>query len=298
MTWLVIGANGQLGMALSVVLSSRGIKHASWDSITLDIRSYEDTIRKVSLFNPPVIINTAAWTDVDGAELDPIKAYLVNTEGAQNLALAAKAVGAVFVHISTDYVFSGISNKPWQETDLPAPTSVYGRTKAAGDAAILRNYESHSYIFRTAWLYSKWGKNFAKTMIRLALSGDNEVRVVNDQYGQPTSAIDLANQIVDTVLAELPFGIYHGTNSGEATWYDFAREVFQLSGGLTARLVPAASIEFPRLAKRPTYSVLGHKAWENEGKNKQRVFRMRSWIDALDEVMPSMIEEVKMENLL
>jgi dTDP-4-dehydrorhamnose reductase len=298
MTWLIIGANGQLGMALSVVLSSRRIKHASWDSNTLDIRSKENTIQKISLFSPSVVINAAAWTDVDGAELDPVRAYQVNAEGALNLALAAKSNGAVFGHISTDYVFSGTSNTPWQEKDLPSPISVYGSTKAAGEEAVLENYGEYSYIFRTAWLYSKWGKNFAKTMIGLALSGDGEVRVVNDQFGQPTAALDLANQIVDTVLAELPFGIYHATNCGEASWFDFAKEVFRLSGGVTARIVPVASIEFPRPAKRPTYSVLGHEAWQNIGKNQLRVFRMRGWMEALADMMPSMIEEVKTEKFL
>ena len=123
MSWLVIGANGQLGMALSAVLSSRGIKHASWDSNALDIRTRENVIEKVKLFSPSVVLNAAAWTDVDGAEIDPDRAFQVNTEGALNLALAAKAAGAVFAHVSTDYVFSGRSEKPWQERDLPSPIS-------------------------------------------------------------------------------------------------------------------------------------------------------------------------------
>jgi dTDP-4-dehydrorhamnose reductase len=291
MTWLITGGSGQLGQALSVVLKSRRIEFSAWDSKDLDIRSSQDSIQKIRRLAPSVVVNAAAWTDVDQAETDKGRAFQVNAEGPLNLAVATKGIGAKFAHISTDYVFSKGPRGPWQENDSPAPESVYGVAKAAGELAVLNLYSERSYIFRTAWLYSKWGKNFAKTMTRLAQSTEDEVRVVNDQIGQPTSAIDLANQVVNSLITEIPFGIYHATNSGQASWFDFAEAVFKLNGASTSRLVPVSSSEFVSRAVRPSYSVLGHEAWENTG--KEGVPRMRFWKDALAFVMPEIILQVK-----
>ena len=170
-------------------------------------------------------------------------------------------------------------------------------TKAAGEVAVLSEYPEHSYIFRTAWLYSQWGKNFAKTMTRLALTGDGEVKVVDDQVGQPTSALDLAHQIVDTIEATLPFGIYHGTNRGQGSWFDFAQEIFALCGSEVAvgRVVRTDSSSFIRPAKRPAYSVLGHNSWKIVGTSGLTVSAMRDWKTALRELMPSILEAVHRE---
>ena len=288
MTWVIVGGNGQLGNAITLVLRERGIDFRACGSDELDIRSELKCASYIGELKPSVVINGAAWTDVDGAESDPNGAHAVNALGPLNLAIAANAVTSVFVQVSTDYVFSGVSSRPWQEDDLRVPVSVYGRTKAAGEVAVLDAYAEGSYIFRTAWLYSPWGKNFAKTMTRLALSGDGEVRVVNDQVGQPTSALDLANQIVDSVIAKVPFGIYHATNSGQGSWFDFAREVFELSGASVSRVVPVSSSEFVRPAKRPAYSVLGHDRWKE-------IAPMRDWRIALREAMPAIVASVKSE---
>ena len=295
MTWLVVGGDGQLGKALSVVLGERGIDFRAWGSEDLDIRSAAKCAGSIGALKPSVIINAAAWTDVDGAESDPDGAYLVNATGALNSAVAAKAVGAVFVHVSTDYVFSGVSDRPWREDDLRAPVSVYGATKAAGEVAVLSEFAERSYIFRTAWLYSQWGKNFVKTMTRLALSGDGEVRVVDDQVGQPTSAIDLAEQIVSSIEAQLHFGIYHATNSGQASWFEFAQEIFRLCGASVDRVVRTDSSSFIRPAKRPAYSVLGHDAWGAIGATGGSAEAMRDWKIALREAMPAIISAVKAE---
>jgi dTDP-4-dehydrorhamnose reductase len=297
MTWLVVGGNGQLGKALSVVFGARGVDFRAWGAEDLDIRSSGRTMDLIGSLKPSVVINVAAWTDVDGAESDPEGAHAVNAEGALNLAVAAKSVGAVFAHVSTDYVFSGVGSVPWKESDLRAPVSVYGTTKAAGEVAVLAEYVERSYVFRTAWLYSEWGKNFAKTMVRLALKGDGEVKVVDDQIGQPTSALDLAEQIVSAIEAKLPFGIYHGTNSGQASWFDFAQEIFRLCGDgvLVDRVVRTDSSSFVRPAKRPAYSVLGHDAWSAVGAGGVSVGPMRDWKIALSEVMPSIISAVKAE---
>ena len=295
MTWVIAGGAGQLGKALTFILKERGIDFNSYGSADLDIRSTTNTKNVLAQMCPSVVINAAAWTDVDRAESEPDSTYSVNTEGALNLAIAAKAVGAVFAQISTDYVFSGTRSTPWQEGDLRDPASVYGASKAAGEVAVLSAYPEATYLFRTAWLYSPWGKNFAKTMTRLALKGKEQVRVVGDQIGQPTSALDLARQIIDAISIELPYGIYHGTNSGEASWFEFAQEIFRLSGGNVNRLVQIDSTEIARLANRPVYSVLGHEAWKLTGATGVTIPAMRNWLIALGEIMPEIISEIDME---
>jgi dTDP-4-dehydrorhamnose reductase len=172
------------------------------------------------------------------------------------------------------------------------PISVYGKSKAQGELQVLEEYSSHSYIFRTAWLYSSWGKNFAKTMTRFALFTDGEVRVVDDQIGQPTSAIDLANQIVTTIDYKLPFSIYHATNGGSSSWYEFAQEIFALTGESPKRVIPIPSSEFVRPAKRPSYSVLGHDNWANLGSTGFKVQPMQNWRLALKQSMPEIISAV------
>jgi dTDP-4-dehydrorhamnose reductase len=274
------------------VLKERGITHEGVNSRKLDISSAQMTSQYIDELKPSIIVNAAAWTDVDGAESDYVGAYAVNADGARNLALAAKAVGAVFVHVSTDYVFSGVGSSPWKEDDERSPVSNYGRSKAIGEVAVIGAYAQSTYIFRTAWLYSPWGKNFAKTMVRLAVSSDGEVKVVDDQIGQPTSALDLANRIIDTVLAQLPFGVYHATNSGQASWFEFAKEIFSQCGASANRVMATDSSTFIRPAKRPAYSVLSHGAWENNGSS---VGAMRDWRLALKDLMPEILSTVRVE---
>jgi dTDP-4-dehydrorhamnose reductase len=295
MSWLITGATGQLGTALQVVLMDRGIEFTALSHDEMDITNPSKVNEHVSASKPSIIVNTAAWTDVDGAETSPDMASAVNAQGALNMALAAKQIGATFAHVSTDYVFSGLSNSPWSENDLRAPQSIYGKTKAAGEVAVLAEYSEGTYLFRTAWLYSKWGKNFAKTMAQIALIGTEEVKVVDDQRGQPTSALDLANQIVATFEARLPFGIYHATNSRHATWFEFAQEIFRLSGADINLVIPVPSTTFPSKATRPSNSVLGHEAWKTVGANNRTVPAMRDWRLALINAMPTIISAVKAE---
>jgi len=290
MTWLITGGSGQLGIAVSQELGERGLLFNAWSSKDLDITQGPIVQDLVSDLSPKVIINCAAWTDVDGAETNELEASRVNGDGAENLALAAKNCGAKLIHVSTDYVFSGEGKSPWRIGDLINPQSAYGRTKAAGESRVLENYPANSSIVRTAWLYSPWGKNFAKTMTRLANNGDGEVRVVSDQMGQPTSATDLAKQLVEFSLSNSPPGVYHGTNSGQATWFEFAQEIFKLAEADVNRVVPVSSSEYPRPAKRPSYSVLSHEAWA-----KTTVKPLRDWRIALEEAMPAIISAVKAE---
>jgi dTDP-4-dehydrorhamnose reductase len=290
MTWLITGGSGQLGIAVSQELGERGILFHAWGSKDLDITKGPIVRDLVSQLSPKVIVNCAAWTDVDAAENSEARASRVNSDGAENVARGAKLSSAKLIHISTDYVFSGDSNTPWQVNDRINPQSAYGRTKADGESRVLATYPKNSSIVRTAWLYSPWGENFAKTMTRLAMNGDGVVRVVNDQMGQPTSATDLAKQLVELGLSSSPEGVYHGTNSGQGTWFDFAQEIFKLAGVDENRIVGVSSSEYPRATKRPSYSVLSHDEWDRTSLNP-----MRDWRIALTEAMPSIISAVKAE---
>jgi dTDP-4-dehydrorhamnose reductase len=290
MSWLITGGSGQLGIAISQELDKQGIAFGAWGSKDLDITQSSTVSEAIKKLSPTVIINCAAWTDVDGAESHEIEASRVNSDGPENLALGAKLSNSKVIHVSTDYVFSGENQTPWQVEDEVNPQSAYGRTKALGESRVLASNPESSFVVRTAWLYSPWGKNFAKTMTKLAIKGEGEVRVVNDQVGQPTSAMDLAKQLVELGLSTSPTGIYHGTNSGQATWFEFAQEIFKLSGAEVGRVKPVSSSEYPRPAKRPSYSVLSHAAWASTS-----VKPMREWRVALAEAIPAIISAVKAE---
>jgi dTDP-4-dehydrorhamnose reductase len=290
MNWLVTGGSGQLGIAVSEELDSRGLAFTALGSKDLDITDSKNVNEFITENPSDVIVNCAAWTDVDGAESNEESASKINGNGPENLAVAAESIGSRLIHISTDYVFSGESQKPFEIADQIDPQSAYGRTKADGEKKVLASYPENSYVVRTAWLYSANGKNFAKTMTRLALNGDGEVRVVNDQIGQPTSAVDLAKQIVDLGLGLAPVGIYHGTNAGQASWFEFAQGIFSLACADISRVVPVSSSEYPRPAKRPSYSVLSHDEW-----SKTSIAPMRDWKIALASVMPAIISTVKAE---
>lgn len=284
MSWLITGGSGQLGIAVSKELDKHGIAFDAWSSKDLDITQSSRVTEAIEQLAPTVIINCAAWTDVDGAESHELAASRVNADGPENLAVAAKQCNSKLIHVSTDYVFSGESKTPWQIDDEINPQSAYGRTKALGERRVLATYPESSFVVRTAWLYSPWGKNFAKTITKLAINGEGEVRVVNDQVGQPTSASDLAKQLVELGESTSPAGIYHATNSGQATWFEFAQEIFKIAGADVDRVIPVSSGEYPRPAKRPSYSVLGHDAWA-----KTSVKPLRDWRFALADAMPTIL---------
>jgi dTDP-4-dehydrorhamnose reductase len=288
MSWLITGGSGQLGIALSKELSNRGILFTAWSKKDLDITQDMHVEEVVSKLLPKVIVNCAAWTDVDGAESKELLASKVNSNGAKNMASAAKLFNAKLIQISTDYVFSGEGNAPRGVQELTNPQSAYGRTKAEGEALVFSAYPENSLVVRTAWLYSPWGKNFAKTMTRLASRTEDKIGVVNDQMGQPTSAADLANLLVELIQSDSPAGTYHGTNAGQATWYEFAREIFKIVGADVDRVLPVSSDEFLSPAKRPKYSVLSHDSWA-----KTTMKPMRDWQIALGEAMPAIISVIK-----
>ncbi len=290
MSWLITGGSGQLGITVSQELRRQGIAFQAWSSNELDITQPLNTLEAIEKLSPKVIVNCAAWTDVDSAETQENKAAQVNTVGAENVATAARSCGAKMVQISTDYVFSGQNTSPWKVSSERFPNTAYGRTKADGEDRVLNLYSESSYILRTAWLYSPWKKNFAKTILNFALNENLEVRVVKDQVGQPTSCIDLSKQIVKLVESNAPVGVYHGTNSGSATWFEFAQTLFELSGADVSRVIPVTSDEFPRPARRPYYSVLDQYEWTNTP-----IPEMRNWREALQESFSKIRDEVVKE---
>lgn len=289
MNWLITGASGQLGKSLVEHLEARGAFYTGLTKGDLDISS-PDSKEKIMDLNPSIIVNCAAYTLVDKAESEKDLAAQVNGTGAKHVALAARELSVPLIHISTDFVFSGQRNIPWKTNDKPEPISQYGKTKLEGEKCIQDVYPEHSLILRTAWLYGPFGKNFAKTILKKALSTKDELRVVDDQIGQPTSTLDLARQIYDAGTNGIPAGIYHATNSGQVTWYEFAREILILSGEPTSRIKPIQSSEYPTPAKRPTYSVLDHSEWQNT-----TVPKMGDWKLALERAFPLIMGETKKE---
>ena len=287
--WLVLGAGGQLGRCLEEALVEAGIPFTLAGRNECDITDARIVSDVLSRTRPDVVVNCAAWTAVDAAEDNEADATLANRDGARNVAEACKDHGALLVHVSTDYVFAGTDTGAYDEDSPTFPASAYGRTKLLGEHAVLENYPGGTYVVRTAWLYSRFGGNFVKTMLRRALT-DAPVRVVDDQRGQPTHAGDLARHIIDLVQSGAPRGVYHGTSTGETTWYGFARLIYALAGVETDLVTPVLSSEFPTPATRPANSVLGHGRTVAAG-----VDEMRPWDTALQTVIADIIEAVKSE---
>ena len=268
---LITGANGMLGRDLQAALA----RHEVTALARADLDVTDAAAVAAAVHGHDAVVNCAAYTKVDDAETHEDLAYAVNATGPSNLAAACAATGARLVTVSTDYVFDGDATEPYAE-DLPRdPINAYGRTKAAGEELALAAHPAGTYVVRTAWLYGEHGPNFARTMLNLAKTKDTW-SVVDDQLGQPTWTADLASQIVALLDAGAPAGIYHGTNSGQATWYEFARAVLEESGLDPERITPTDSASFVRPAPRPSYSVLGHDAWAIAG-----IPEMRPWREAL-----------------
>lgn len=276
---LITGCNGQLGRALNQLLAGQNIEIINTDVDTLDICDAAQVLALVKKEQPGTIINCAAHTAVDKCESDIENAERINALGPKNLAIAANETNAQIVQVSTDYVFDGTAARPYIETDTPCPQSVYGSTKLAGEKAVMQATEKY-YIVRTAWLYGD-GNNFVKTMLRVAKERDT-LTVVNDQFGSPTSALELARMILHIVDTK-DYGIYHATCEGVTTWYDFARKIFELAK-VNVNLLPVSTAEYTAaIAKRPAYSVL-----ENAKLNSRYDYRMKQWEDALVEYMTDM----------
>jgi len=262
--WLVAGAGGMLGTDLVPARAAGGEPVTGLDGAGLDVTDAAAVTDAITRTRPDLVVNCAAWTAVDDAEAAEEQALAVNGGGAANLAVACAALGARLVQVSTDYVFAGDAAQPYAEDEDPAPLTAYGRSKLAGERAVLGLLPGSAYVVRTAWLYGAHGPNFIRTMIRLEAQRPT-VDVVDDQHGQPTWTVDVAQQIIALAHSTAGPGIYHATSSGQTTWFGLAREIFGLLGADLARVRPVPTSTLSRPARRPAYSVLGHGAWAGSG---------------------------------
>lgn len=275
----IIGGRGQLGRAIAEVAAQSDNCYVAYDEHEANILDSENLHK--ALTDVDIVVNCAAYTNVEAAEEDRINAYKLNSEGVSTLSRLCSSEGIRLIHISTDYVFGGDihRNTPYTEEDNLAPINVYGRSKADGEREALRNGDA--VVIRTAWLYAPWSKNFCRTIYSLSAT-QSELRVVDDQRGTPTSALSLARflvDIIDTDKLSAMRGIYHYTDSGECSWYDFACAIVELSGN-DCRVLPCSSDERPTRAKRPHYSVLSKDNILSETRTT-----LRPWHDALVEVI-------------
>lgn len=286
--WVVLGVTGQLGHEIIRQPPPHSVDVIGVSRQDLDFTrpdSIHDTIAKL---NPDLVINAAAWTDVDGAQANEVVARQVNAEGVAHLASACRDHDARLIHVSTDYVFGtdAHTHRPWAEDDPRNPQGVYARTKAEGEVAVGAILPDTGVVVRTAWLYSAQGRNFARTMLAKARAGE-PVRVVDDQWGQPTWARDVAAQILDLAgrfsAGTAPAGAYHAVNSGMATWWEFARAIYTLTGADPQLVSAMSSEDLTRPAPRPSWSVLACDRWA-----LANMAPLRPWHDALTEAMPSL----------
>ncbi|SFS84485.1 dTDP-4-dehydrorhamnose reductase [Paenibacillus sp. 453mf] len=279
---LVTGAAGQLGKDVVMLLQSKGCEVLACDRQTLDITNSEQCEAVVAEFKPQAIIHCAAYTAVDAAETDVEGAYLVNATGSRNLAVAAEKIGAKIVYISTDYVFNGQSSEPYHEYDNTDPQSIYGKSKRAGEV-LTQSLSSRYFIVRTSWVYGLHGNNFVKTMLKLGQEKPL-LNVVNDQKGSPTYTVDLAAFLYELIQTE-KYGIYHASNSGSCTWYEFTQAILEeaaqvLDMKVTASLEPCTTDMFPRPAPRPQNSVMEHLAIRTNG-----LTDLRPWREGLNDFL-------------
>lgn len=276
---LVTGYAGQLGYDCVRELNKRGYNNVSGIDIKdLDLTNEANVISYITEFNPDVIMHNAAWTAVDKAELEPEKVKEINTMAPKYIAEAAKIVGAKMVYISTDYVFDGLGDKPFEVDSPRTGLSVYGKTKSEGEDMVRNTIDEH-FIVRISWVFGKNGNNFVKTMLKLADMGKTELNVVCDQIGSVTYTADLARLLVDMIETE-KYGTYHATNEGFISWADFAKEIFKQKG-LNVKVNPITTEEYTKLvpnqAKRPLNSRLSKKSLDDNGFE-----RLPDWKDALE----------------
>ena len=285
MTWLVLGANGQLGQELINLLKTRNIEAIGTDQKEIDFTKPNEIAEKLKKLNPSHIVNCGAYTQVDKAEEEPKLANLINAQAVGVVAKFASEGQIPFVHISTDYVFDGTATSPYLENEKVNPKSVYGSSKALGEKETVEN-NSSAYILRTAWVYGEYGNNFPKVIAK-KLKNNEELNVVNDQIGSPTWTSDLASAIVEVLEKKPEPGIYHVTNSESCSWFEFAQEIAKSINADVNLVKPTDSKSFVRPAVRPKYSVLSNNKWKNAG-----LTPLRSWKAAWDKAAPTVLSNL------
>ena len=285
--WLILGGSGQIGSSLQSLLQQTEIKYDAPSSKLLDIRDFESIKNYVLMVRPSVVINCAGWTDVEKAEKNIMAANILNGYAVENLIRICNNASITLVHISTDGVFSGRKRVPYLRDDLTDPINVYGKSKLIGEKAIESSGATRYYIFRTAWVYSKFGKNFVKSIINKHHSGENHIKVVNDQLGNPTFATDFAAHIIESIKLNIPFGTYHVVNSGVASWYELAVKTFSYLGYDSDIIKGVSSDDYPSLVRRPSYTSLDSFSWNSLGMPE-----IRSWQSALKFSLPQIVHNL------
>lgn len=288
MAWLVTGGYGMLAQDVCAELASRGIEYDAPDRDRLDICSPGEIAEFLDKMAPEAVVNCAAYTAVDAAEENEGAAFTLNATAPQYLAQATAERGIPMVQISTDYVFRGTSSTPYGENAALHPLGAYGRTKAAGEWAVRTNNPA-SYIVRTAWLYGAGGPCFPKTLARV-LKRNGTANVVDDQHGQPTWTVDVARIVVDLVTKAAPFGVYHATSQGTATWFTFTQAIAARVGIAAEDVHPVSTEDFPRPAPRPEWSLLSHEALVGAG-----IEPIGPWMERWSLAAPSVLADVEVD---
>lgn len=292
---LILGSKGQLGSSILEKFddNAAGANYmTAFSREALDVTDVEQLQKNFEIFRPDTVVNCAAWTDVEGAESKYTLARDINYRGVVNVMRVAEKYDARIIQISTDYVFDGSHQSPIRESEIQNPINRYGESKADAERFLLQEYEEKSIIIRTAWLYGPYGKNFARTMIRKALTiKEDTIGVVNDQQGQPTSTLDLATRILELADSNVQSGVFHGTNSGSTSWFGFAKLLLDSAEIDSGRLVPVATSDFPASVNRPKYSVLGQEGWRSISYKA-----MRPWEDAVKDIALRIRREVEEAN--
>ncbi|OGP75245.1 MAG: dTDP-4-dehydrorhamnose reductase [Deltaproteobacteria bacterium RBG_16_49_23] len=286
---LVIGAKGMLGRDLmkELQISFPGDEVLGWDIDEIDIRQKQDTVARIEGARPAIVINLAAYTDVDGCESNEQEAFAVNADGMRHVAMGVKRCGARVVYLSTDYVFDGKKGEPYREDDPPHPLSVYGRSKWKGEQYALE-LAGDGLIIRTQWLYGRYGKNFVTAILRQAKE-KKILSIVNDQIGSPTYTVDLSRAI-SQLVRKIAGGIFHVTNSESCSWYDFGQAILKLSGIEEVQVLPISSSQLGRKAPRPPYSVLNTERFRKETGGP-----LRPWSEALKDFLYELEEGERMK---
>ncbi|NNU91008.1 dTDP-4-dehydrorhamnose reductase [Anoxybacillus sp. CHMUD] len=273
---VVTGAKGQLGTEVVEQFRQMGWDVYGYGKDELDVTDAQQVMGRLEYIRPHVVVHAAAYTKVDEAEKEREQAFLINTYGTRNVAVAAEKVGAKLVYVSTDYVFDGRRKEPYDEFTNTHPINVYGKSKLAGEQFVC-HFHSKFFIVRTSWVFGAHGSNFVKTMLRLAKE-KKEIFVVNDQRGCPTYAVDLAHSIYELAQTE-KYGLYHISNTGQCSWYEFAQAIFT-EACVDVPIHPCRTEDYPRLAARPSYSVFDHMALRLNGFEP-----LRHWREALQQFL-------------
>ncbi len=257
---LLTGGSGQFGKSF-LNQPSNHVVYAP-DRNELDLANKDKVLESLISFMPEVVINSGAWTDVPGAELNPTKVYETNVIGVEALLMATSIVNAKFIQLSTDYVFDGESSEPYVENSKKNPLSIYGKSKSEAEDLILERYLDNAYVIRTSWLYSKYRRNFVKTILEKLLADREGISVVDDQFGCPTLADDLVRGISKIYQNDIETGVYHFANSGSTSWYFFAREIAISIGEDPERIIPIKTVATESSVQRPTFSVLNTEKFQ------------------------------------